>query len=515
MKTKKNFQRPFSRLPFFLFLGMQIVALALVLATPVYADDCLSNPFNAADCMRTPGFRQGTAVVVSVAATLTTVLVNVLGGWGANAGQTPQQPESTETKIYGTGTKDDPYRDGAAVKMNPDGSLQQYPENAGKPLEIWGSGTKADPYTNYLPPQPPEPQVFEPLEPPKPPETQTPPPTTAEPPKPPETQIPPPTTTEPPKPPETQTPSPTTAEPPKPPETQIPPPTTAEPPIPPDLQTPSPAAPEPPQTPPAGTEKEGSADSSGEDEGKEKEGEGETEKKGPLDAAKDAAKEYGENLDQLSEYLETIKGHLEDDKNLSPEAKEKLKNYIDSFNESLGKAREKAEDVSKGIGKYTDLRDKVTEITKELDKNIQEIAKGHTKALNDLKDLPQDAANQAADLSAALDAFGRAANAALNKVPGYKAVGGDKTFQVTKSFQEAGKGVQKAIRVIKTSETEAAGLSKDGDVPGYTPKHDYNNDPEVIRIRREAAKNRGQSTYDWLKEKILGKTPDESVKQFR
>ncbi len=57
-------------------------ALALMAIAPdvAYADDCTRDPFNAADCMRTGGFRETIAVFVSLGAALATVLVNILSG---------------------------------------------------------------------------------------------------------------------------------------------------------------------------------------------------------------------------------------------------------------------------------------------------------------------------------------------------------------------------------------------------------------------------------------------------
>jgi len=69
----------------FFWVACQVVAFSLLFPTHVYADDCLTDPLNAADCMRTGGFRQGTSVVISVAGTLATILVTMLGGAAATA----------------------------------------------------------------------------------------------------------------------------------------------------------------------------------------------------------------------------------------------------------------------------------------------------------------------------------------------------------------------------------------------------------------------------------------------
>jgi hypothetical protein len=248
----------------------------------------------------------------------------------------------------------------------------------------------------------------------------------------------------------------------------------------------------------------------------EKVGENETgEEKGRIDAVKEATEKYAGGLESAAEKLNELKEKVKEDKVLSPEAKKRITDYIESLTKPIEKVKERAESWGKTIGKYTDFRDQVTSITKELDKNLQEIAKTHQQAIEDMKNLPPGSAKAAADLATALDAFGRVADSALNKIPGYEYLGGDNTFEVSQSFREAGKGLQKAIETLKTSESEAMDLSKDGDaLPGFTPK---TIDPEIERVRREAEKYqwKSQSTWDWWKEKILGKTVDEKTKGFR
>ena len=72
MKTKNR------QLMVGLWLICQLLALSLLLPASAYADDCLTDPLNAADCMRTPGFRPAISIIVSVGGTLATILVNLL-----------------------------------------------------------------------------------------------------------------------------------------------------------------------------------------------------------------------------------------------------------------------------------------------------------------------------------------------------------------------------------------------------------------------------------------------------
>jgi hypothetical protein len=73
-----------------LFVG-QIIVFTLALTSPVYADDCTTDPLNAADCMRTPGFRQGISVIMSLGAAATTVAVSLLSGAGTATTTGPGQ----------------------------------------------------------------------------------------------------------------------------------------------------------------------------------------------------------------------------------------------------------------------------------------------------------------------------------------------------------------------------------------------------------------------------------------
>jgi len=54
--------------------------------TPVSTDDCLNDPLNAAGCMDTPIIKQGLTAVISVGATLATILVTLLGSAATSAG---------------------------------------------------------------------------------------------------------------------------------------------------------------------------------------------------------------------------------------------------------------------------------------------------------------------------------------------------------------------------------------------------------------------------------------------
>ncbi|MBN1264133.1 MAG: hypothetical protein JXA25_01475 [Anaerolineales bacterium] len=90
-----NFLRFLSLASFLAFL------LAFFIPGAVYADDCTTDPLNAADCMRTPGFRQGITVGLGVTATAGVVVTNIIGqnvvtGGPPSKQVVPEEPDSTQ-----------------------------------------------------------------------------------------------------------------------------------------------------------------------------------------------------------------------------------------------------------------------------------------------------------------------------------------------------------------------------------------------------------------------------------
>jgi hypothetical protein len=69
-------------------------ALLTLLAPPIIrADDCLRDPLNAADCMRTPGSRQTITIIFSGLPAVAAILPNLIGG--RTSGSTPPPQDST------------------------------------------------------------------------------------------------------------------------------------------------------------------------------------------------------------------------------------------------------------------------------------------------------------------------------------------------------------------------------------------------------------------------------------
>ena len=61
-----------------LLTNLVVILVALSLPTTVYADDCLKDPFNAADCMRTGGYRQALVVTFATLPTISVIIPNLL-----------------------------------------------------------------------------------------------------------------------------------------------------------------------------------------------------------------------------------------------------------------------------------------------------------------------------------------------------------------------------------------------------------------------------------------------------
>lgn len=76
-------------------LGLLLSALAfsLLFTTPVYADDCTRDPLNAADCMRTPGFRPVISIIISLGGAVAAVLVSIPSASAAGAGLPDTAPQ--------------------------------------------------------------------------------------------------------------------------------------------------------------------------------------------------------------------------------------------------------------------------------------------------------------------------------------------------------------------------------------------------------------------------------------
>ncbi len=79
-------------------LGLLVLSLFWLHTIPVYADDCTRDPLNAADCMRTPGFREGISGALSTISALATALTVALAG--STTGQAPGTAPTTVPPGY-------------------------------------------------------------------------------------------------------------------------------------------------------------------------------------------------------------------------------------------------------------------------------------------------------------------------------------------------------------------------------------------------------------------------------
>jgi len=80
-----------------LVINLAVVITIMMLPTEVFADDCLTDPLNAADCMRTGGYRQTITTIFSALPTLSVVIPNLIQppGTVTPPGTTP--PPQTDT----------------------------------------------------------------------------------------------------------------------------------------------------------------------------------------------------------------------------------------------------------------------------------------------------------------------------------------------------------------------------------------------------------------------------------
>ena len=99
MKSKlKLTNRSWRRLILFSTL---LVSIAIMIPTmTAFADDCLSDPLNAADCVRTPGARQVMTTGIGIAGTAGVVIQNVINGGKTETeeGEEEEEPEKEKEK---------------------------------------------------------------------------------------------------------------------------------------------------------------------------------------------------------------------------------------------------------------------------------------------------------------------------------------------------------------------------------------------------------------------------------
>jgi len=88
-----------------LILSAMFALMALALPPVVSADDCLSDPLNAADCMRTPGYSQTITIIFGGLPAIAAIIPNLGGGkppvpQGQTGPTEPDQPDKQPTIHY-------------------------------------------------------------------------------------------------------------------------------------------------------------------------------------------------------------------------------------------------------------------------------------------------------------------------------------------------------------------------------------------------------------------------------
>lgn len=89
-----------------LIINLVVILVILMLPTEVFADDCLTDPLNAADCMRTGGYRQSMTMIFSTLPTLSVVIPNLIQPPGTVT--TPGTPPPATDQVPDSPPGDEP-----------------------------------------------------------------------------------------------------------------------------------------------------------------------------------------------------------------------------------------------------------------------------------------------------------------------------------------------------------------------------------------------------------------------
>ena len=129
-------------------LTLIVLITALGGASPVAADDCTRDPLNAADCMRTPGFRQGITVALGGAAAAGVALVNTLAPPVSPPGTKPAPP-STQTEP-GAGSGPAEQKSVTETAIPPKTDVPASTEAPPKPMEAQTPTGQPPPSSSWL-----------------------------------------------------------------------------------------------------------------------------------------------------------------------------------------------------------------------------------------------------------------------------------------------------------------------------------------------------------------------------
>jgi len=227
-----------------------------------------------------------------------------------------------------------------------------------------------------------------------------------------------------------------------------------------------------------------------------------------LEAEKEALSQYKETLESLSGHVEDAMEKIGGFEGLSPAAKKKLLDKLEQFKKSLDKVSKIAEKITDRLEMISKVREQLRSLANE----YQQIQQVHVQALKELEGLPEGTANQVADLTTAIEGFGRAMESGISKIPILSQIDVKNWFDVSGSFREFGKGIRRMTRTVHTSDIEARQALTQNEQTAFGGKADQGVPREIQKIRQQAqdqAKQQQQGGYwQMLKDFTFGKEID-------
>lgn len=241
------------------------------------------------------------------------------------------------------------------------------------------------------------------------------------------------------------------------------------------------------------------------------------ERKGLLDSEKEAIEEYKNTLEKISGNVGDAIEMIENMESLSPESRKRVLDELNKFKESLDNVTEKAGNISDKLEKLQKIRDDLI----MLNENYKRIQKAHMEAFKELKELPEGAAHQLADLTTAIEGFGIVADEVFKRIPYFKQIYSNEYFETTNSFREFGKGVRKNLSktVFRTAVEAKKEFTVQERIEFGEKGLEYRQDPEIQKLIRERkraqAKQAENSIWKKVHNFLFGKEVPPEIKSFR
>lgn len=234
------------------------------------------------------------------------------------------------------------------------------------------------------------------------------------------------------------------------------------------------------------------------------------ERKNLLDSEKEAIDEYKDTLEKISGNVSDVIEQVEKSPLLSPDGRKRVLKKLGDFKKTLDDFSEKVGGISEGLERIQRVRDDI----KMLGEKYQQIQKVHMEAFKELKDLPDGAAHQLADLTTAIEGFGMMADEAFKRIPYLKKVYSDEYFDTLNSFKQFSRGVRRTFSktIFRTAVEGKKELTiqerKDFGEKGL----DYEDNPEVRKGLEEVkrlkslreSENSKRSSWSWLSKFLIG-----------